>query len=460
MRDRREYAEPFRIKMVEPVQLIPREERRRKIEEAGFNVFRLRSSEVFIDLLTDSGTSAMSQSGWAALLQGDEAYAGSSSYEEMKETVQDIFGYPHVVPTHQGRAAENILMTMLVQPGDRVPGNMHFDTTEGHIMLNRAEPVNLVVQEGYRISSDAPFKGNIDLQRLEEELDSNGDRIPFVLLTITCNNNGGQPVSMQNIRDTAELTRKYDVPLFFDAARFAENAHFIRERESGYEGVEIRDIAREMFSWGDGCTMSAKKDGLVNIGGFLALRDEDLYHRAIQWQIPFEGYITYGGMAGRDMQAMAVGLREVIDEQYLQDRIGQVRYLAEGLAHRGVPVIEPPGGHGVFIDARQVFPHIPQRDFPAQALVVQLYLEGGVRGVELGTSAFGRTDPDTGEMQYPELELVRLAIPRRVYTDRHMDRVVEAAAAVLERGGEVRGLQLVREAPVLRHFTAEFARLP
>jgi len=459
VRDRREYAEPYRIKMVEPVQLISQEERRRRIEDAGFNVFRLRSSDVFIDLLTDSGTSAMSQEGWAALLLGDEAYAGSSSYDDMRDTIQEIIGYPHVVPTHQGRAAENILMSMLVEPGDRVPGNMHFDTTEGHILLNRAEPVNLVVQEGYRVSSDAPFKGNIDLGRLEAELSENRDRVPFVLLTITCNNNGGQPVSMQNIRGTARLAQEYGVPLFFDAARFAENAFFIREREDGYGDKSIREIVREMFSWGDGCTMSAKKDALVNIGGFLALQDEELFYRAIQWQIPFEGYITYGGMAGRDMQAMSVGLREVTGADYLEDRIGQVRHLAGRLAGAGVPIIEPPGGHGVFIDAKQFLPHIPQPEFPAQALVVELYLEGGVRGVELGTCAFGRTDPETGETQYPELELVRLAVPRRVYTDRHMDRVAGTVSAVYERRSDVRGLELVREAPVLRHFTAEFSRL-
>ncbi len=459
MRERYHYAEPFRIKMVEQIRLIPRQQRERRIREAGYNVFNLSSSDVYVDLLTDSGTSAMSDAQWSALLVGDESYAGSRSYDVLQETVEDIFGYSHLLPTHQGRAAENILMATLVNEGDLVPGNMHFDTTEGHILLRRAEPLNLVSDEGYRIGSDEPFKGNIDLARLENVLRTDRDRIPFVLMTVTCNNNGGQPVSMENIRAAGELAGKYEVPLFFDAARFAENAFFIKEREPGYSEHSIKEIAREMFSFGAGCTMSAKKDGLANIGGFLAFAEEELFERAVRWQIPFEGYITYGGMAGRDLEAVARGLREVCEESYLEDRVGQVRYLAELLDGQGVPVITPPGGHGAFIDAMEFFPHIPQRELPGQALVVELYVQGGVRAVELGTCAFGRRDPETGEEIYPRLELVRLAIPRRVYTDRHIERVADAVISVHERRDEIRGLKIVHQAPVLRHFTARFERL-
>ncbi|MFO8060707.1 MAG: tryptophanase [Bacillota bacterium] len=459
MRQRDQYAEPFRIKMVESIRLIGREEREEKIAEAGFNVFNLSSSDVYIDLLTDSGTSAMSDRQWSALLEGDESYAGSRSYDRLRDAVGEILGYPHLVPTHQGRAAENILMNMLVKEGDRVLGNMHFDTTEGHIQLRGAEAVNLVVEDGYRIASGEPFKGNIDLERLEDELRRGADRVPFVLLTVTCNNNGGQPVSMENIREASRLAHRYGVPLFFDAARFAENAYFISQREPGYAGRDIRDIAREMFSWGDGCTMSGKKDGLVNIGGFLAFADEDLFHQAVQWQIPFEGFITYGGMAGRDLEALARGIFESTEKIYLEDRIGQVRHLADRLDRAGVPIVLPPGGHGVFIDALAFFPHIRQAEFPAQSLVVELYVEGGVRAVELGTCAFARTDPETGEVTYPRLELVRLAVPRRVYTDRHMDRVADAVVEVYRRRDQVRGLRLTHEVPLLRHFTARFARL-
>lgn len=459
MRERYHYAEPFRIKMVEHIRLIPREERERRIREAGYNVFSLSSSDVYVDLLTDSGTSAMSDVQWSALLQGDESYAGGRSYDRLQETVEDIFGYPHLVPTHQGRAAENILMAMLVGEGDLVPGNMHFDTTEGHILLRRAEPLNLVSEEGYRVDSGEPFKGNIDLVKLDNVLRADRDRIPFILMTVTCNNNGGQPVSMENIRAASELAERFEVPLFFDAARFAENAYFIKARERGYSDHDIQQIAREMFSFGSGCTMSAKKDGLANIGGFLAFADEDMFEEAVRWQIPFEGFITYGGMAGRDLEAVARGLREVCEERYLEDRIGQVRYLAELLERGGVPVITPPGGHGVFIDAVEFFPHIPQRELPAQALVVELYVQGGIRAVELGTCAFGRRDPETGEEIYPRLELVRLAIPRRVYSDRHMERAADAVISVYERRREVRGLKIVHQAPVLRHFTARFERL-
>ncbi|MCR4426701.1 MAG: tryptophanase [Firmicutes bacterium] len=460
MRPRDSYAEPYRIKVVEPIRMTSRAERERLVEDAGFNVFNLKSEDVYIDLLTDSGTCAMSDAQWAALMIGDEAYAGSKSFFRFRETVERIMGYPHVAPTHQGRGAEHILMTMMVKPGDRVLGNMHFDTTEGHILLRGAEPVNLVRAEGYVTESAESFKGDIDLEALEREMSEHGrDRIPFVLMTVTCNSNGGQPVSMANIRAASSLARKHGIPLFFDCARFAENCYFIKTREPGYDEKSIAEIAREMFSYGDGCLMSAKKDGLVNIGGFLAFADERMYRRAIEWQIPFEGFITYGGLAGRDLEALAQGLSEVLDETYLENRIGQVHYLADELARRGVPIITPPGGHGVYVDALKLFPHLPQSEFPGQALVVELYIEGGIRSVELGACAFGRKDEATGAAIYPKLELVRLAIPRRVYTDRHMDCVARAFEAILERRGSVRGLRLTYEAPVLRHFTARFERL-
>ncbi|MEA4884343.1 MAG: tryptophanase [Clostridia bacterium] len=460
MRSRDSYAEPYRIKMVEPIKMTTREERVQSILEAGYNVFNLRSEDVYIDLLTDSGTSAMSDSQWAAMMLGDEAYAGSKSFFKLRDAVRSITGYEFVAPTHQGRGAEHVLMTTLVKAGQRVLGNMHFDTTEGHILLRGAEPVNLLRPEGYVIESDEPFKGNIDLDALDRELAvHSGSVVPFVIMTITCNSNGGQPVSMDNIRSASAIAHRHGVLMIFDCARFAENAYFIKTREPGYADKSIIEIAREMFSYGDGCMMSAKKDGLVNMGGFLAFRDRDLYRRALQWVIPFEGFATYGGLAGRDMEALAAGLSEVLNEDYLEDRTGQVAYLAELLIDAGVPVITPPGGHGVYVDAKEVLPHIPQAEFPAQALTVELYIEGGIRGVELGTCAFGRTDPNTGEPIYPQLELVRLAVPRRVYTDRHMQRVAAAFEGILARRDLVKGLRITYQAPVLRHFTAEFEKL-
>ncbi|MCL4424607.1 MAG: tryptophanase [Firmicutes bacterium] len=460
MRPRDEYAEPYRIKVVEPLRQRTREEREELITQAGYNLFSLRAEDVYIDLLTDSGTSAMSDNQWAGIMLGDESYAGSKSFYHLEESVREIMGFRHVVPTHQGRAAEHILMTMLVKPSDRVLGNMHFDTTEGHILLKRATPVNLVIEEGYEPSILHPFKGNIDLFRLEEELDTYGpEKIPFVLITVTCNNNGGQPVSMANIRAVREIASRYGVPVFFDAARFAENAFFIKEREPGYADKPVAEIVREMFSYGDGCTMSSKKDGLVNIGGLLAFNSEGYYRQAVQWGIVYEGFATYGGQAGRDLEALSRGLREVVDEYYLENRIGQVDYLARRLLDLGIPIIEPPGGHGVYLDARRFLPHIPQEHFPAQTLAAELYIEGGIRGVELGTNAFAHRDEKTGEIAYPRLELVRLAIPRRVYTDRHMDQVARALAGIARRKDSLHGLRMVYEAPVLRHFTSRFERL-
>ena len=460
MRPRSEYAEPYRIKVVEPIELTTREEREKIIKEAGYNVFNIPSDKVYIDLLTDSGTSAMSNHQWAGLMLGDEAYAGGRNFYHLRDTVREITGFEHVLPTHQGRAAENILTTMLVKPGQRVLGNMHFDTTEGHIRLKGGEPVNLVIKEGLKTATRHPFKGNIDIGRLIEEIETYGkERISYINITVTCNSNGGQPVAMENIREVRRIAKQHSIPVFLDAARFAENAYFIREREEGYGNKSIAEIAREMFSYADGFTMSAKKDGLVNIGGIFATRDEELYKKACQWGIVYEGFLTYGGLAGRDLEAMAQGLKEVLNEDYLESRIGQVAYLGESLLEHGIPIIEPVGGHGVYLDAKRFLPDIPQSAFPAQALVVELYVEAGIRAVELGTAAFGRRDEETGEMIYPALELVRLAIPRRVYTDRHMDMVVRALRNIRERRDEIRGLKLICEAPVLRHFTAEFERL-
>lgn len=460
MRPRSEYAEPYRIKVVEPIELTTREEREKIIKEAGYNVFNIPSDKVYIDLLTDSGTSAMSNHQWAGLMLGDEAYAGGRNFYHLRDTVREITGFEHVLPTHQGRAAENILTTMLVKPGQRVLGNMHFDTTEGHIRLKGGEPVNLVIKEGLKTAMRHPFKGNIDIGRLIEEIETySKEGISCINITVTCNSNGGQPVSMENIREVRRIAKEHSIPVFLDAARFAENAYFIREREEGYGNKSIAEIAREMFSYADGFTMSAKKDGLVNIGGIFATRDEGLYKKACQWGIVYEGFLTYGGLAGRDLEAMAQGLKEVLNEDYLESRIGQVAYLGESLLEHGIPIIEPVGGHGVYLDAKRFLPDIPQSAFPAQALVVELYVEAGIRAVELGTAAFGRRDEETGEMIYPALELVRLAIPRRVYTDRHMDMVVRALRNIRERRDEIRGLKLIYEAPVLRHFTAEFERL-
>lgn len=460
MRLRSEYAEPYRIKVVEPIRLTSRARREEVLREAGYNVFNIPSQEVYIDLLTDSGTSAMSDNQWAGLMTGDEAYAGSRNFFHLQETVRELFGFKYVLPTHQGRGAENILATMLVKPGDRVLGNMHFDTTEGHIRLKGGEPVNLVIREGYETATRHPFKGNIDTERLLGEIRRYGrERIPFINITITCNSNGGQPVSMANIREVSRIAREHGIRVFFDAARFAENAYFIKEREEGYAHKTIAEISREMFSYADGCTMSAKKDALVNIGGLFATNDEDLYRKAGQWGIVYEGFLTYGGLAGRDLEAMARGLREVIDETYLEDRIGQVAYLGGRLIEEGIPIIEPTGGHGVYVDVKRFLPHLPQSVFPAQAVICELYLEAGVRAVELGAAAFGRTDEETGEQIFPKLELVRLAIPRRVYTDRHMDVVARALAAIARRKDRIRGMKLVYEAPVLRHFTARFEPL-
>ncbi len=405
-----------------------------------------------MDLLTDSGTGAMSDRQWAALQVGDESYAGSRSFDSLREAVEDTTGFPHVIPTHQGRAAENVLFSALVEPGQLVPNNMHFDTTKAHVMNQRAVPVNVVMDE---TRADFNFKGDVDLEALKALLDREGERIPLVMVTVTCNNNGGQPVSLANLEAVSKLVRSYGKPLFLDAARFAENAYFIREREAGWQDRTIPEVVRAMFALADGCTVSAKKDGLVNIGGFVACRSQELYDKLLPYTILYEGYATYGGMAGRDLEALAVGIREVLDVNYLQYRVGQVRYLWQGLREAGVPVVEPSGGHGVYIDAGALLPHLPREQFPGWALTVELYVEAGVRGVEIGTVLAGR-NPETGEHDYPPKELVRLAIPRRVYTNEHLDWVIAGAERVAARAGSIPGYEFETEAPILRHFTSSF----
>lgn len=461
MRKRDSYAEPYRIKMIEPIRQKDRQTREKLIEKAAYNVFNLKAEDVYIDLLTDSGTSAMSANQWSGMMIGDESYAGCANFFNLQAALQDIIGYKFVVPTHQGRAAENILMSMFVGEKQRVLGNMHFDTTEGHIRLRKAIPVNLVHDEGLDISYDHPFKGNINLERLEEELKkSEASEIPLIIMTATCNSNGGQPVSMDNMKATAALARKYKRPLFIDAARFAENCYFIKHRDKAYKNKSIREIAREMFSYADGCTMSSKKDALVNIGGFLAFKDnEEWYEKAVQVQICYEGFRTYGGLAGRDLEALARGIYEGTEEDYLEDRIGQVHYLGGKLDDIGVPIMKPVGGHGIFVDAGLFLPHIPRAKLPGQALAVELYREAGIRAIELGTCAFGYLDSQTGQEVYPPQEFVRLAVPRRAYTDRHMDVVARAFEQIAMRKESIRGLEMTYQAEIMRHFTARFRML-
>ncbi len=447
--------EPFRIKMVEPIHLIPRDERERLIAEAGFNVFNIPAEKVFIDLLTDSGTSAMSDRQWAGLMTGDESYAGCRNFFHLQEAVENITGFPLVLPTHQGRAAENILFSTLLNSDSVVPSNIHFDTTRANIEYLGAEALDCVIAEGLDPEFNHPFKGNMDPDRLKAAIKKYGrEKIPLVCLTITNNSGGGQPVSMENIRVISEICHSNNIMFFFDAARFAENAYFIKLREPKYSNISVREIVREMFSYGDGCWVSAKKDALVNIGGFIALRDESVYQRLQNLSILREGFPTYGGLAGRDLEAMALGLQEVLDEEYLVYRMEHTAYLGQLLITAGIPVVKPIGGHAVYIDARKFVSHIPQSRFPAQALTIALYREAGIRGVEIGSLMFASKNAISGEWIYPKLDLVRLAIPRRVYTISHLQFVAEALVSIQKKKSEMKGLRLVNEPPFLRHFTA------
>jgi tryptophanase len=452
--------EPFRVKVVEPIRLIPPEEREQKLIEAGYNLFLMKAEDMFIDLLTDSGTGAMSHEQWAALMRGDESYAGARSYHRLKAAVEDIFGFRHFVPTHQGRAAENILSACLVKPGDWVPSNMHFDTTDANIRARGGRPANLVIDEAHDPASLHPFKGNMDLARLRAFIDKYGTgKIPFGMITVTNNAGGGQPVSMANIKAVADLYHEYGIPFFIDAARYAENCFFIKQREPGYESKSVKEIAREMFSLADGMTMSAKKDAIVNIGGLLCVNDDSLFQHIQNELILREGFPTYGGLAGRDLDAMAVGLYEGLDEAYLSYRLGQTAYLAARINKAGIPTIQPTGGHGVYVNAAAIFPHIPNYEFPAQALAVELYREGGIRGVEIGSVMFACLDPETGLWHYPKLELLRLAIPRRTYTQSHLDYVADSLAKIKDRAETVRGYKFTYAPELLRHFTARFEPL-
>jgi tryptophanase len=452
--------EPFKIKTVEPIRMTTPEERLGHLEEAGYNVFLLHADHVLIDLLTDSGTSAMSAEQWAAVMRGDEAYAGSRSFYRFQDTVRSIFGFEQVIPTHQGRAAERILFSTVCRRGDVVPNNTHFDTTRANIEATGARAVDLPCPEGRVPAEPHPFKGNMDLPALERLIGEVGaSAIPLCMLTITNNTGGGQPVSMANIREVSALCRRHGIPLYIDACRFAENAYFIKLREAGMGGRPVREIVREMFSYADGCTMSAKKDGLANIGGFLATNDARLAQRERDLLILTEGFPTYGGLAGRDLEAIAVGLEEVLHEDYLQYRLASVRYLGEHIAAAGVPIVQPPGGHAIYIDAAAFLPHVPPRHLPGQAVVAELYLEGGIRAVEVGTVMFGRHDPGTGAETTAAMELVRLAMPRRVYTQSHVDYMIEVIASVWRRRAAIGGFRFAYQAPVLRHFTARFAPL-
>jgi tryptophanase len=452
--------EPFKIKSIEPLRFTSRQEREAILKAAGYNLFSIQADDVLIDLLTDSGTAAMSARQWGGMIEGDEAYAGSKSFARLEQTVKKLTGFRHIIPTHQGRAAEKILFNIVGGEDKIVPNNTHFDTTRANVEISGAEALDLPLPDGLNPALITDFKGNMDLNALETILRKEGPaRIPLVMLTVTNNANAGQPVSMNNIRQTARLCRDQGIPFFLDACRFAENAYFIKIRESGYGEKAIREIAQEMFSYADGCTMSGKKDGLVNMGGFLAVNDDELAGRARNILIVTEGFPTYGGLAGHDLEAFARGLDEVLEEDYLKYRIRSVSYLGKKIDQLGAPIFQPPGGHAIYLDAGAFLPHIPPQQYPGQALACELYLSGGIRTCEIGSVMFGKSDPNSGKFQPAKLEMVRLAIPRRVYTQSHMDFVVECVESVYHKRDEIKGMRMVYQPPVLRHFTARFEPL-
>jgi tryptophanase len=450
----RTMIEPFRIKMVEPIRMTTRAERERLLEAARLNVFALKAEDVLLDFLTDSGTGAMSARQWAGMMEGDESYAGARSFYRLEAVVRDLTGYRHVIPTHQGRAAERILFSVATKPGEVVPSNTHFDTTRANLEVDGVEPVDLVIPEGLQPRTRHPFKGNIDLGRVERLLLEQGGKVPFGMITLTNNSGGGQPVSLENLRAYRDLLRRFGKPLVIDACRFAENAMFVKLREPGQGDREVKAIAQELFSLGDGCTMSAKKDGMVNIGGFIALRDDRWVEAARNLLILTEGFPTYGGLAGRDLEALAVGLEEVVHEDYLRYRLRTAEYLGEKLLAGGVAIVEPTGGHAVYLDARAFLPHLPPERYPAWSLCAALYLEGGIRGVEIGSVMFGKRLDDGTETYHP-MELVRLACPRRVYTQSHFDYAAEVICELKAKASQVRGVRLAKQSKHLRHFTAE-----
>ena len=453
-------AEPYRIKVVEPLKLTTRAQRVEILKKAYYNVFSVPAEDVYVDLLTDSGTSAMSQDQWAGMMIGDESYASCRNWFHLLETVQDITGFKYVIPTHQGRPAENILTLIHVRPGLAALSNMFFDSTHAHVETKGGLPRDLIVDEGLNTEGDYPFKGNVDIDKLEAYIQREGrDKVCMIHVTVTCNNNGGQPVSMANLRAIRAVADKYGLPFFLDAARFAENAFFIKLREPGYADKSIKEIAREMFSYTDGCTMSAKKDGLVNIGGFLALNDEAKYRQAQQWLVLMEGFVTYGGMAGRDLEALARGLNEVLEEPYMANRVRQVHYLGNQMLAAGVPVVTPMGAHCIMLDMKRFLPHIRQDDYPSEAFVAELYVDSGTRASGLGQLAFGSVDKETGKTIYSPLELVRLTIPRRVYTDNHMSVVARSVNRIYEQRNTLRGMKIIWAPEGLKHFTAHMAPL-